>query len=398
MKLQYILITLLMASTIQNSIAKISNYNSPVIIARANINDSYNLPLMSFISNASPVINDRGDVAFKVASIGGLATQGLWVKTFEDANGKILYTAPNDRFVTDPSLNDFGKVAFNLFEEGVTDGLFVLDSKNLNVDHILPSLDLHLQSFTYPLITNNNEVYFRGTDDNNIRSFFIFSNKLNKIISEGNNTSYLFRPAINENGSVAFKARIGALGEWDENSPDQIILIKDNIKKIIAEDKDSDSASIFLGFGNSASLSTNGNIAFTGVVEKNQKGIFIFTNGITKNIALEGENDISEIENFSVKVNNEGYVLFRAKDMAGHRSLFLADNSMVKKLISEGDEIESDLGKSKILLNQFYPGFGGEIDINNNGDIVFNCSLVRATDDKELGQAIYTISKTPFQK
>lgn len=387
-----------MASSIQNSFAKISDYNSPVIIARANINDSYNLPLMSFISNASPVISDRGDVAFKVASIGGLATQGLWVKTFEDVNGKILYTAPDDRFVTDPSINDFGKVAFNLFEEGVTDGLFVLDSKNLKVDHILPSDDLHLQSFTYPLITNNNDVYFRGTDDNNIRSFFIFNNKLNKIISEGNNTAYLFRPAINENGSVAFKARVGALGEWDENSPDQIILIKDNIKKIIAEDKDSDSASIFLGFGNSVALSTNGNIAFTGVIEKNQKGIFIFTNGITKKIALESENDISEIENFSVKVNNEGYVLFRAKDMAGHRSLFLADTSMVKKLISEGDEIESDLGKSKILLNQFYPGFGGEIDINNNGDIVFNCSLVRATDDKELGQAIYTISKTTFQK
>ncbi len=398
MKLQCILITLLMASSIQNSFAKISDYNSPVIIARANINDSYNLPLMSFISNASPVISDRGDVAFKVASIGGLATQGLWVKTFEDVNGKILYTAPDDRFVTDPSINDFGKVAFNLFEEGVTDGLFVLDSKNLKVDHILPSDDLHLQSFTYPLITNNNDVYFRGTDDNNIRSFFIFNNKLNKIISEGNNTAYLFRPAINENGSVAFKARVGALGEWDENSPDQIILIKDNIKKIIAEDKDSDSASIFLGFGNSVALSTNGNIAFTGVIEKNQKGIFIFTNGITKKIALESENDISEIENFSVKVNNEGYVLFRAKDMAGHRSLFLADTSMVKKLISEGDEIESDLGKSKILLNQFYPGFGGEIDINNNGDIVFNCSLVRATDDKELGQAIYTISKTTFQK
>jgi hypothetical protein len=367
-------------------------YNAPMIVARANINDSYNIPAMSFINNASPVINDRGDIAFKVAAIAGLNSQGLWVKTIEDLNGKILYTAPADRFVTDPSINDQGKVAFNLYEDGVTDGLFVLDSHALTVEHILPSKDLHLQSFTYPSITNNDEIYFRGTDENNIRSFFIFESKLSSIFSEGNNTSYLFRPSVNDDGAVAFKMRLGAPGQWDENSPDQIILLRDNIKQIIAEDKDSNQKSPFLGFGNSVSLSTSGMVAFTGVVEKNQRGIFLYSAGETKQIALEGKDSIAEIENFSVKINDEGLVLFRAKDITGKRSLFIADKTSVKKLISEGDEIESDLGKSKILLNQFYPGFGGEIDMNLDGDIVFNCSLVNAADDRELGQAIFKLS------
>jgi hypothetical protein len=374
------------------SFATLPVYNAPVIVARANINDGYNLPALSFINNASPVINDRGDISFKVAGIAGESLQGLWVKTVEDLNGKILYRAPVDRFVTDPSINDQGKIAFNLFEEGVTDGLFILDSKTLAIDHVLPSKDLHLDNFTYPLITNNDEIYFRGTDENNIRSFFIFNSKLSTIFSEGNNTSYIFRPAVNDEGSIAFKARLGTPGQWDENSPDQIILLEDNIKKVIAEDKDSNPESLFLGFTNSVSLSASGMVAFTGVVEKNQKGIFLYHHGKIHTLAMEGQNNIAEIENFSVKVNDEGLVLFRAKDSTGKRSLFLADDLSVSKLISEGDEVESDMGKSKILLNQFYPGFGGEIDINLDGTIVFNCTLVRASDDRELGQAIFVMS------
>lgn len=388
--MKFIALLLLTLSNI--CLANLPDYDPPTILARANIHDGHNMPAMSFINNSSPVISDRGDVTFKVASIAGTALQGLWVKTIEDANGKILYKTPEDRFVTDPSINDKGRIAFNLYEEGVTDGLFVLDSKTLTVEHVLPAENLHLQYFTYPFITNNEEIFFRGTDDNNIRSFFIFNDKLKTIYSEGSNTSYLFRPSVNDEGSVAFKSRLGARGQWDENSPDQIILLRDNIKTIIAEDKDSNPKSVFLGFGNSVSLSASGFIAFTGIVENNQRGIFLFDKGEIKNIAMEGKNNISEIENFAVKVNDEGLVLFRAKDVAGKRSLFLADTTEVKKIISEGEELESDLGKSKILDNQYYPGFGGEIDMNIHGDIVFNCSLVRASDDRELGQAIYQIS------
>ena len=91
-------------------------------------------------------------------------------------------------------------------------------------------------------------------------------------------------------------------------------------------------------------------------------------------------------------MNDEGVVLFRAKDAEGKRALFLADETSVKKLIREGDEIVSDQGPSKVLDNQYYPGFGGEIDMNLYGEIVFNCSLVRASDDREQGQAIFQIT------
>jgi hypothetical protein len=45
-----------------------------------------------------------------------------------------------------------------------------------------------------------------------------------------------------------------------------------------------------------------------------------------------------------------------------------------------------------ILFNQFYPGLSGDVDMNADGDIVFNSLLMDTSNDKELGQAIYKIS------
>ena len=98
------------------------------------------------------------------------------------------------------------------------------------------------------------------------------------------------------------------------------------------------------------------------------------------------------IEIFSPKVNDQGQVLFRAKDELGKRGIYLADANGVKRIISEGDEVNTDLGMGKILSNPNYPGFGGEVDMNDHGEIVFNCLLVGAKDNKEWGSAIFKIS------
>ena len=163
----------------------IPNYNPPEILARANITDGFNIPPLSFLSNTSPVINNHGDVAFKIMAVEGGNTQVLWVKKSEEPIGKIVYVAPDERFITDPSINDSGKIVFNLFDEGVTDGLFIHDIKTQVVTQILNPDDLPIQDYTYPQIMNNNQIYFRATDDNFDRSYYESSgNKTNKILDE----------------------------------------------------------------------------------------------------------------------------------------------------------------------------------------------------------------------
>ncbi|MGZ3789478.1 MAG: DUF7453 family protein [Bacteriovorax sp.] len=405
MKYKLIMLASLFATHV--SLAALPEYNPPEILARANIQGGYNLPSMSFLNNTSPVINNRGDVAFKVMAVEGVNNQALWLKTAIEPNGKIVYVAPDERFLTEPStISENGKIAFNLYDEGVTDGLFIIDSKTLKVDQVLSPDNLPIQYYTYPQVQNNGHIFFRATDDNSDRMFYEFTGtRLNKIIAEGVESlgiksSYLFRPSVNEAGSIAFKSRMGERGQWDERSPDSILMLSPStdpkapgLKVVtIASDKDSDPRSNFLGFGNTVSLSNHGLIAFMGVQLDSKKSIVLAQNGLLKTVAAEGSNGISEIEMFAPKVNDHGLILFRAKDMEGKRGLYLADDTGVKRVIGEGDDVGSDLGLAKILYNPNYPGIGGDVDMNDQGEIVFYCMIVSSPDNKELGSAVFKIT------
>ena len=390
----------------QNVFATIGEYNPPELLARSDIQDGYNLPAMSFLNNPTPVINNNGDVLFKVMSVEGTNNQGIWLKTIDDQNGKIVYIAPEERFITDPSINDAGKIVFNLYDEGVTDGIFEMDSKSLEVDQVLKPTNLPIQHYTYAHILNNDHIIFRATNDLNDRMIYDFSGtKLKKLLSEGNEVfknkiSYIFRPSANENGSLVLKVRFGERGQWNEENPDAIVLLNPSLDpkvtgpfyKIIASDKDLDPTSDYQSFGNSVSLSHSGNIAFTATKLDSKKSILFFKDNLISVYATEGSNDISEIELFAPKVNDLGQVLFRAKDESGARAIFLADGASVKKIIREGDVVNTDQGLAKVLDNPNFPGFGGEVDLNDKGDILLMTVLIGAFDNKELGSAIYKIS------
>lgn len=385
--------------------SEIAQYKSPEILARANINDGFKLPPMTFLSNTTPVINNQGDVAFKLMSIGGENQQGIWLKNILNPDGAIVYTAPDLRLITDPSLNENGVVAFNLFDDGVTDGIFSYDGSTNQTTQVLKPTDSEISFYTYPQITTGGQIYFRGTNEENIRTFYQADKKLSSVIKEGEysfgqKTSYLFKPSINDLGELSFKRRIGDIGEWDESAGDEILLLRPNGKKFdylsIARDRDLDSNSPFLGFYNTTGISKNGMVTFTASLLDSRKAIVLWRDGVLYTLASEGDNNISEIEMFAPKINNQGIVLFRALDNKGARGLYLANQKGIERIIGEGDEVMTDIGPGKILSNPNYPGFGGEVDINDQGEIVFYCLLVGAKDDKELGSAVYKISPENF--
>ncbi len=384
------------------SFAAIPEYKKPEILARADIKNGYNLPDMSFLSNTSPVINNRGDVSFKLMSFAGENNQGIWLKRGSDESGKIVYTAPDMRFLTDPSLNDAGKIAFNLYDEGVTDGVFVFDTDSGAVEHVLKPESDEIAYYTYSQVLTNGKIYFRGTDQENVRTFYQYDGSLRPIIAEGvsafgQKSSYLFKPVMNDTGAMSFKRRIGEAGEWDESNGDEILLLKPTSSGgyesiVVARDRDMDPDSVFMGFTNSNSLSKNGMVAFTAVLQDNSKALILYRDGILRNLVIEKADDISEIELFSPKVNDQGQVLFRAKDLEGKRGLYVADISGMRRIIGEGDTVMTDLGEGKILSNPNFPGFGGEVDMNDHGEIVFYCLVVGSKDNKEWGSAVFKIS------
>ena len=381
--------------------ANLPNYNAPLILARANIGEGFNLPEMSFISNTCPVINNRGDVSFKLMGFGGENNQGLWVKKGTEENGKVVYTAPEMRLISEPNLNEKGKIAFNQFDEGVTDGIFTIDADTSVVEQVLKPENEEIAFYTYPQVLSNGKVYFRATDQENVRAYYKYDGSLKPIISEGvlaygQKSSYLFKPYLNDSGAMTFKRRIGETGEWDERNPDEILLLKpignSYESVIIAKDKDSDPDSKFLGFTNSSSISKSGMVAFTAILEDNSKAIILSKEGKLTNLVIEKNDGISEIELFAPKVNDQGMVVFRAKDMDGKRGIYIASIDGTKKLVGEGDEIMTDLGLATILSNPNFPGFGGDVDMNDHGEIVFYCLVMGAKNNQEWGSAVFKIS------
>jgi hypothetical protein len=382
------------------------NFEAPVLLARSNVSESFNLPPQTYLNNVAPVINNSGDVAFKVIASGEEGLQGIWVKAHNDSAGKILIDAPEDYVITDPSINDSGKITYSLFDEVSSLGVYTYDIFSFKNEHVIDAAKEEIKFFTYPSIINNNVIYFRGTDKFDDRAIYSKDNKLVTLFSEGtdvldNSGSYIFKPSINQSGRMAFKLRLGKKGDWDESRSDVIALFDPNYSdeknkthiKFLATDKDYDQRSPYLSFLNSVSLSNAGHVAFAAVIEDHRIGAFlIMPTGETKRIALENEDDVLNIETFSIRVNALGHVLFRGKDKEGKRAIFFQNGDKLQKLIRESDEVNTDLGIGKILDNQYYPGFSGEVDLNDVDQIVFGAVIQNSKDNHEWGQGIFLIN------
>ena len=384
-------------------------YDVPELLARANVNDGFNLPPMSYINNSTPAINDRGDVAFKVLSIESTQTQGVWGKLKSDTAGKIFVTAPDERFVTDPELNNKGEIVYSLFDEGITDGVFVFNLETLEETQLIDPSRYQIAYYTYPQILDNGTIYFRGTNEKNDRTVYKFqNNQLTSIFTEGQSvqsnsaklpTSYLFRPNFNQKGAMAIKMRFGKRYDWGEDLVDAMVLVGEDNKPIVkALDLDGDELSQFKGLSNTVSLNNLSQMVFIGFLADGKKGIYRANDLDVQRVAFEGDSQISEIEYFTPKIIDSGEIYFRAKDHEGKRGIYLYTNDVVVRLIGEDDVVETDLGQAKILWNKFYPGLSGDLDVNQNGDVVFHALLVNKEDGREIGAGIFQMLRKKASK
>lgn len=375
--------------------AVIPDYAKPEILARANGPDYYNLPPMSFLNSTTATINNNGDVAFKLMAVEGQAVQGLWV------NGQVVYRAPEDKVMTDPVINDDGKVVFSIFEEFSSEGVFVYDLKTSAVDHVLKNQSKDIIAFGYLQMLTGGEIFFRATHPGQDHSFFEFSGGLKKVFSEGEDTlgfkpSYLFGPMVNNQRQMASKIRLGNKMDWADTFPDQILLMNaDHTHRIIAEDQKTNSLSPYKGFANSVSLSENGLVAFVGVLKDGKKTLVVDNQGTQTRFATEGLDDISEMELFAPQVNAQGLLVFRAKNNKGQRGIYLADGQSVHRVIGENDEIPTDMGMGRVFSNPNIPAFGGNVRINDRNEIVFYVLLKSAIGNHDWGSGIYKIKPQP---
>lgn len=356
------------------------------LVARASLHDGFNVPAGTFFSNTSPVINESGDVAFKIPILEMKPVQGIFF------SGKgVVYRAPNERLVSDVSLSEEGDVVFSQFDIGISDGILKYSSLDDEVRVALdPKTGPNVDAFGFPQI-HGDTLFFRSTNSDGSRSLFSSnSNKLTELAREGmpgigKNASYFFRPAFNSKGEFALKIREGSTGQYDEDRPDSVSFISGNRNvSTVLRDQDGPLHTSYKSIHNSVDLSDAGHVV---VVARGEKGrdLILWHEGVRRIIASEGPG-ISEIEYFTPKVNSKGEVAFRAKDERGLRSIFFFNSEGLHKLISEKDLVETDLTTMRIFHNGRDPGFSGNIDLNDQGVIVFHALLQSKYGDEDLGR------------
>lgn len=379
------------------------------LLARTNGGSTYNLPAYSMVNSTSPSINDYGEVAFTVVS-GGADQSGdhseqaaIWLKTRKDLDGRIIYFAPKEKMVSDPKMLDRGDVIFSQFDEVSSDGIFSFSPSKQTTENILSVKSM--TAVNYPQLTGDSTYVFRSTDAESNRSFFEYrADKLSEVVNEDSGYSYLFAPSVNEASQWVFKARLGEKFNYAEEAPDQIILLtphftafgeKSYKKTVLAQDSDSDALSPYKSFDNSPAITNAGLVVFTATLKDRVRTIIAVKDGVHFVVAREGENDVSQIEMFSPQINDNGFVVFRAKNSKGLRGIYLADpfapTPEIKRLLGEGDAILTDQGMGAILRRDNFPGFGGNVDINNNNEIVVSAVVAAENQKWIFGTAIYKL-------
>jgi len=368
-------------------------YEEPLLICRANFSGAYHLPNSAFFTNSTPALNDVGEASIHLSVLGD-DTRGVYF--YDGVVGGVAYEGPVGAFLSDVSLNDSGRVVFPQSFSG-QDGIWRWDAMG-DTFGLLTNQPLGTSTWGRPQIDDQGRVGYRagflsGQAFASLEGGSVAIHAAEAGISSGSPYAFLFTPSTNAQRQIAGKVRLGAAGQTGESQPDQVrIWNSDGTSSLIAEDADSNIGSPFTRFDNSVSLTDDGWVAFIAQGSQGRRGVYL-SDGITfRQIAIDDETVVTEVEFFAPAANNAGQVAFRGRNNAGLQTIFVGDGTTLKEVIREHDLVTSDLGTARLDQHDTSPIFGGSPAINQNGDIAFGAGLTPPDNNQiEWGSGFFVI-------
>jgi hypothetical protein len=163
---------------------------------------------------------------------------------------------------------------------------------------------------------------------------------------------------------------------------------------LIATDRDGNINSPYIAFDSSRpAIADNGTVAFIANLVAGGRGVFLSDGVTTQTIAMTstpGPPGVTVIDFFPPHVNNAGQVVFRGRDGANLSAVFVGDGTTIRRVIGEHDLVKTDLGTGRLDQHDASPVFGGGVTINNHGDVAFRCGLTPADDNQiEWGSGVF---------
>jgi hypothetical protein len=376
------------------AMAELPVHGPAILLCRANFNGAYNLPNSAFFTNSTPALNEMGETAIHLSVLGN-DTRGVFYH--DGVVGGVAYEGPVGAFLSDVSINNLGRVVFPMSQSSNQDGIWRWDAPT-DTSGRLTNLPLGTSTWGSPQVDDQNRVGYRAGFPGG-QAFASWDNGAVAIhatengIDSGSPYSFLFTPSANSQRQIAGKVRLGAAGQIDEARPDQIrIWSSDGSSVLIAEDVNSNVGSPYARFDNSVSLTDNGWVAFTALGTDNRRGVYFSNGTTTRQIAIDDNTTVTDIEFFAPAANNAGQVVFRGRNNAGLQTIFVGDGTTLAAVIGEHDLVDTDLGQGRLDQHDNSPIFGGGPAINQLGDVAFGAGLTPPGDNQvEWGSGVFVM-------
>jgi hypothetical protein len=370
--------------------AEIGGYTEFELQARTNllVNDpGWNLPPGSSFNSISASINNAEKVAFPVQIVpinGDQSNTGVGLWFGSHAVGQIvsLHEAPVDGISDRASINADGKVAYYTWEDGSSYRLRVFDQQT-GLSTIVSTLPLTPSSFNGHVINDAGVIGYRAGlgSGYGLASTGAGSSLLHIVDAniEAGPYAYIYTPSMNGQRLIACKVSIG-----DFNHNEIRSFASDGSYSTLAVDSATDVGSPYNRFDNGLAHNDSGQVALALRLEAgNVRAIYRFTpNGsgvdAVEIARVEASGTIREIESFAPAMNNNGLVVFRARDANG-QAIYAGDGATLVRIIGKEDPVNTDLGAARIGQHIDDPGswpiFSGAPDVNDAGDIAFIAAL-----------------------
>ncbi len=340
----------------------------PELLGRSGPTDGFLIPGNTGFSNNDVALNDAGEAALRLSSIGVVGDRGIW--TGDGVAGQVVALGDLDWFFTDADLNNDGEVVWAQTDTPA-DGIYQWDPVGDSVA-LITSQPLGTSSWGTVQINDAGTLGFRATFGGGGRAWASYTaagslgiHAAEAAIQPGSPWDFLFTPSFNEAGQIGGKALLVTGGN-------QIIRTEANgSATVLVSDQAADGTSPFTSFDNSPTINDLGQVGFVGSAN-GQRGVWVSDGANNVQLAGEGDDGVGDIEFFGPKIDNAGRVVFRAFDSAtGRRAIWLAESGQVpQRLIGAGDLVETDLGSARIDSPSGIE-FSGGVAINEAGEVAY---------------------------
>lgn len=337
-------------------LASLAGFSKPELLARFIDRGAWNVADNTWCFSGEPQ-SLKGDVYLNCFD-----AEGNLMYRNSSSGFDIVARAESDNFFSRP-VSSFGKIAWYEFDEAniVRSYLSGERLEKIEISNLGPTYE-HKDSF---LPLTGDSFFFKSTGE----SPKLYSWKNNEVTPLfGPKASYIFTPQVGYKGEIALKTRDLHLGE---NAPDRLWFFNGTKWEIVLEDQDTNPTSRWKSFRHQ--LSVDGNKILLIAHDGKNESLVLLENGQETILATAGK-ELKSFDYFTPKLQN-GVMVVRGMDHDGLKAIYVQDKYSFRKLVSQGDIVQTDLGPGRVFYQNPDAIFYGAPGVDESGNVYLQATL-----------------------